>query len=292
MATVVYVTPKLLGMSLVTWFWTLAITTTILLVFIILNLIKGGAPLVNILKAAWLGRPTLLILRKDNVAELRAVKYDTGNLVDKQREFIAVPNAVYRLKGGTAIGVADERYGATVPFELVVFAMEARKNGVKPEDFADAIEQLQKGDTSKVAIDAPNGQRIEADIELSPELKKTKPELLVKHLYEIGVKYDSHTKTTKKYIRPLTILRTLDIHDVAGYFIYNINPFAITARIEKRVTAKLQELQRKDWRNFVIPFIIIVFTAALAYIMIRSGAVQGAASAVKSGASVAATQVR
>ena len=294
MAEILYIIPKVLGLGLDNWFWTLGTLVIGLLAIVFVIIVKGGKPLANVLKHQFLNWPLLLVVRKDKAAELKAMPYDTGCFLDKTKEFIAVPEAAYRLVGGGMVAIADERYGVTLPFDLVIFAMEAKKKKVSPTTFINAINAMREGDEDGGKVTAPDGTEIKTEATLTETLKKIKAELLVKHLYEIGDEVDKQTGKTKRYIKPLKILKTIDVQAIANFFLYNINPFALTARVEKRVTQKYQEITNKDWGKVVVLVSMMLIVAAIAVVILRTGGVQTAGSAIagSAGAIGAATSIR
>jgi len=96
-------------------------------------------PALEMLIARILRRPLLLIIRSDRVAEIKAAKYKHGLYVTNPAGvYVAAPNAALILKGaGTTIGVAFERYGSTIPRELMAYATEAKKAGIENLDEAE-----------------------------------------------------------------------------------------------------------------------------------------------------------
>jgi len=104
-------------------------------------------------------KPLLLIVHSNNVAVIEPAEYKAGNeiyVTRKRGAYYNTPKSTYLLYGGGTIAVAYDRYAATLPREMIIFAQKARETGIEN------IEEAEKKDLA-VELPPPNPGKIRGE---------------------------------------------------------------------------------------------------------------------------------
>lgn len=239
--------------------------------YIILAIVFGmtGKVTFTFLRAKLKGSPIIINLRKDKVLEFLTGKYQDGSIETKKKGiFLTIPDAMYRSPVGTPAGIAFEEYGTVLTPEFIAATEELNSKGFKSlKDVDMAVDMLNR--ESKDLIDKIEGidnelfilqQDSKQNKVLIEKYKETKAEL-EKRLEEAI----EHRKVETKRILPIHAIQT-----VKNFFIYNINPMMIKARIERKAAELASEMKKGFDIKWIFGIVLLFIGAALAYAIVQS----------------------
>jgi len=239
--------------------------------YMMLAIILGftGKVTIPFLKAKMKGNPIIINLRKDKVIEFLTGKYQDGSIETKKKGlFLTIPDAMYRSPVGTPAGIAFEEYGTVLTPEFIAATEELNSKGFKSlKDIDNAVAMLNQ--ETKEIIDKIEG--IDSELSVLQQDSKSNKTLIEKYKEtraELEKKLTEATdrkKENTKLILPIHAIQT-----VKNFFVYNINPMMIKARIERRAAELASEMKKGFDIKWIFGIVLLFIGAALAYAIVQS----------------------
>lgn len=239
--------------------------------YIMLAIILGftGKVTIPFLKAKMKGSPIIINLRKDKCIEFLTGKYQDGSIETKKKGiFLTIPEAMYRSPIGTPAGIAFEEYGTVLTPEFIAATEELDSKGFKSlKDVDMAVEMLNK--ETKDVIDKIDG--IDSELAVLQQDSKANKTLIEKYK-ETRIELEKILNEAMERRKENTqkVLPIHAIHKVKNFFIYNINPMMIKARIERKAAELASEMKKGFDIKWIFGIVLLFIGAALAYAIVQS----------------------
>lgn len=267
MATITIIITAFFGFSGQWYFSTFAGLMINLLLFLILGLIAWKTPAGTFL-TAWLKKLSILELTsKDRRKRFLPVQVkDQMIRLKKGGSYIVTENSVYNeFNSGIPIMEANADYGVTVAPLQMQHCMGMKMMGFENiRDVEDTVECKSCNKKYKMS-DIP---------------AKKDPDLTEKFIFQCPnckkeVKQDDFEEEFERnYNIKFPTNTTIRVHDMSGFFKYNLSPAIIDTLIEKTVQLRLDEQRGISGMTIakIAGFGIVIICAAIAYIIITQQA--------------------